>query len=325
MQTATSKYNQITMNIKNTNITIDTLALTPTFTIKIDLEFGYNVEAPISISGRLLSNDGKVIAFLNEHQVNSGKSFGISILTREQKDKLCSEKNVDSYHAQLTAIITHKAIEYIELQREKDCEKAVRFSLDFIVKYFVIPVEPKNLAADNLIRIQVDQTFTNIVIKQSDWVNNFSPQLGIGNFLLLELQIPDDKKVSEFWKDLYAKLTHNLKEIETCLRSGDWQKAMFFARKFYENAKIGDNKKAHAKFKDEFNKLMTKDQHSQQGIDDLHTAIWKLFEFISKYAHDKDRDGNLNPLPVSTKEDAYFAYAISLGLLNLIGRKTCAD
>jgi hypothetical protein len=313
------------MEVKNTNITIDTQSLTPTFTIRVDLEFGYKVEAPISISGRLLSNDGKVIAFLNEHQVNSDNSYGIAILTREQKDKLYREKNVNSYYAQLTASLTHKAIEHIEIQREKDHEKAVRFNLEFVVKYIDIPAEPPNLAADNLLRLQVKRPYSNIVIKQSDWVKNFSPQLGIGNFLLLELQIPDDKKVTAFWKELYEKLTHNLKDIEICLRSGDWQKTMFFARKFYENAKIGDNKKAHAKFKDEFSKLMTKDQHSQQGIDDLHTAIWKLFEFTSKYVHDKDKEGNLNPLPVSTKEDAYFAYAIALGLLNLIGRKTNAD
>lgn len=313
------------MEVKNTNITIDTQALTPTFTIRVDLEFGHKVEAPVSISGRLLSNDGKVIAFLNEHQVNSDTNYGISILTREQKDKLYREKSVNSYYAQLTANLTNKAIEHIEIQREKDHEKSVRFNLEFVVKYIDIPAEPQNLVADNLVRLQVKRPYSSIAIKQSDWVKNFSPQLGIGNFLLLELQIPDDKKVTEFWKELYAKLTHNLKDIETCLRFGDWQKAMFFARKFYENAKIGDNKKAHAKFKDEFSKLMTKDQHSQEGIDNLHTAIWKLFEFISKYVHDKDKEGNLNPLPVSTKEDAYFAYAIALGLLNLIGRKTNAD
>jgi len=313
------------MNIKNTTIKIDTNALTPAFIVRVDLEFGDIVEAPISISGKLLSSDRKVIAFLSEYHVNSDSSYGINILTREQKDKLYKEKNVKSYFAQLTANLIPKAIEYIEIQREKDLEKAVRFNLDLVVKYIDIPAELSSLSADNLVRIQVNQLYDNVVIKQSDWVKNFSPQLGIGNFLLLELQIPDDKKVNEFWKELYSKLTQNLNDIEICLREGDWQKAMFFTRKFYENSKIGDNKKAHAKFKDEFSKLMTKTQHSQQGIDDLYTAIWKLFEFTSKYVHDIDNEGNLNPLPVSTKEDAYFAYVIALGLLNLIGRKANAD
>lgn len=313
------------MEVKNIKIKIDPKALTPTFTIWVDLEFGHKIEAPISIAGRLLSNDGKVIAYLNENHVNSDNSYGISVLTRENKDITYREKNVNCYYAQLTGSLSHKAIEYIELHREKDNEKAVRLSLDFVVKYIEIPAEPSNIAADYLIRLQVKRSSSNILIQQSDWITNFSPQLGIGNFLLLELQIPDNKIVSEFWKELYERLTLNLKDIETCLRSGDWLKAMIIARKFYDNVKIGDDKKEHAKFKQEFKKLMIKDQHSQQGIDDLHTAIWKLFEFISKYTHDIDKFGNLHPTPVTAKEDAYFAYIIALGLLNLIGRKIIVD
>jgi hypothetical protein len=313
------------MEVTDINISIDTQALTPTLLIRVTLQFGNKLEVPVSIVGKLLSNEGKVIAFLNEYQVSSDKFYGINILTREQKSTIDRERSFDNYCAQLTASLTHQAIEYIEIEREKDHEKAVRFVLNFAIKYLDTPLETTNLATNNLVRLHLKQQSRTLIINQSDWLKDYSAKLGIGNFLLLELQIPDDKKVTVFWKDLYAKLTQNLKDIETCLRSGDWQKAMFFARKFYENAKIGDSKKAHIQFKDEFNKLMTKDQHSQQGIDDLHTAIWKLFEFISKYVHDKDKEGNLNPLPISTKEDAYFAYAIALGLLNLIGRKTNAD
>lgn len=313
------------MRIKNTDIIIDNRTLNPTFTILVDLEFLYEVEFPVSISGRLSTNDGKVIAFLNECQANRDNKYGINTLTREQKAELHQVKRVNDYYAQLTASLTHKAIEYIEIQREKDYEKAARFNLELLVKHIDVPAEPYDLTANYLLELNVKRYDSDIVIKQSDWVRKFSPPLGIGNFLLLELHIPDDTEVTIFWKELYEQLTHNLKEIEACLRSGDWQKAMFFARKFYENAKIGDSKKTHGKFKDEFSKLMVQDNHSQDGINDLHTAIWKLFEFISKYVHDKDREGNINPLPVSTKEDAYFAYTIALGFLNLIGRKVKPD
>lgn len=197
------------------------------------------------------------------------------ILTPEQKNKFYRENNVSGYFAQLTVSLTNKAIEYIEIQREKDHEKAARFFIELVVKYIDIPSEQLNLAAENFIRLQVKRKNTSFTIKQSDWINNYSPHLGIGNFLLLELQIPDDKNVTEFWKELYASLTINLKDIETCLRSGDWQKAMLLSHKFYENIKIGDNKKGHAKFKEEFIKLMTKDQHSLEDINNLLKPIYQ--------------------------------------------------
>lgn len=314
------------MQVKNIKIKIDEQVLSPALTISFDLEFGRKVEVPISITGNLVAQNGKVIAFLNEHQIYNDNSLGIGILTHEQKVANSKLNEIHYYSTQLTACLSPIAIDFIEELREKDREKAVRFSLQIIVKYLLIPAEPHNFLESDFLRLQIMRFNPSYNINQSDWVRHFSPQLGIGNFLLLELQIPDDKNVSEFWKELYGKMAHNLKDVEVCLRSGDWQKAMFIARKFYENAKIGDNKRGHAKFKEEFNKLMAKDQHSQQGIDDLHTAIWKLFDFLSKYAHDLDKEGNnYDIVAIASKEDAYFAYAIALGLLNLIGSKTKAD
>jgi len=67
---------------------------------------------------------------------------------------------------------------------------------------------------------------------------------------------------------------------------------------------------------------MKKFQHSEEAIDNLYNAIWKFFEFLSKFIHDKDKDGNnYQVLPIPNKEDAYFAYALSIGLLGLIGKK----
>ncbi len=313
------------MEIKVSNIIVDRQSITPTLIIDVDFEFNSTIEAPLSISGRLLSADNKVISLLNEYQINSDYNLGLRVLTKAEKDKIYREKINSRYFAQLTAVLSTNAIEHIELQREKDQDKSVKFSLNFVIKYLEIFADPQNIATENLFGLQIKRYYKDFIIKHSDWIKSYSQQLGIGKFLLLELQIPDDKKVTELWKELHSNLTQNLKDVENCLRSGDWQKAMFFARKFYENAKIGDNKKVHQEFKNEFSILMTKDQHSEEGINNLLTAIWQLFEFISKYAHEKDRDGNFNLKPIATKEDAYFAYTIGIGFLNLIGRKTSTD
>ena len=109
--------------------------------------------------------------------------------------------------------------------------------------------------------------------------------------------------------------------MESCMRKGDWHKTMFYARLFYERIKIGDNKPAHKKFREEFDKLLKKDQHNDEGIQNIYDALWQLFEFISKYTHVEDKQGNSKPIPVTSKEDAYFAYSLALGLLNFISKK----
>jgi hypothetical protein len=309
------------MEIKEPKITIDTQCIEPTLSIRTDIEFKDKIYVPISISGKLFSGDGKVIAFINEYQFSGETYYTLKSLSKIEKERIKREQYSTTYYATLNATITSKVIDHIESIREKDLEKTARFRIEYIIKYLDIPAEPSAFLENDLIRINIKQITKTVEIKQSEWIRQYSPHLGIGNFLLLELNIPDYKNVTEFWKNLYEKLTENLKEIETCMQNGDWQKAMFCARKFYENAKIGDNKKGHTQFKDEFNKLMIKDQHSQQGIDDLHTAIWKMFEFTSKYVHDQNKEGDIKPNPISTKEDAYFSYAIALGLLNLIGKK----
>lgn len=50
-------------------------------------------------------------------------------------------------------------------------------------------------------------------------------------------------------------------------------------------------------------------------------AIKSLFDFTSKYAHVTDRTGNIKPYPNAKKEDAYFVYTLSIGLLNMINSK----
>jgi len=96
---------------------------------------------------------------------------------------------------------------------------------------------------------------------------------------------------------------------------------MFYLRKFYENIKIGDNKPGHKDFKVEFDKILKHDQHGNEGIKNFYDALWQLFEFVSKYIHEKDKQGYLNSLPTPHKEDAYLAYSLAVGLLNFVGNK----
>jgi hypothetical protein len=67
--------------------------------------------------------------------------------------------------------------------------------------------------------------------------------------------------------------------------------------------------------------LFIEDDHDQESFDDFHGGILKFYSFLSKYKHGKNRKGDFKKYPTPHKEDAYFAYGLGLGLLNLIGAK----
>jgi hypothetical protein len=313
------------MEIKLQNITIDQQAINPTLTIGLYLEFGYSLEAPISISGRLLSADNKVLSLFNEYQINTDSNFGLRPLTKAERDKIWREKSNYSYYAQMTATLPLNAIEHIELVREKDHEKSVRFNMDFVVKYLEMPAIPQEQTTDFL-RVCVKRAYLNTAIKQSDWVKNYSPLLGIGNFMLLELTIPDSQKVGVEWKELYDRLTLRVTEMNEAIRVGDWQKVIDRGRQFNDNLKLNKGKSdGHQKFREEMKKLFEKERHGPDGIQKFFDGIRNFFDYNSKFIHDKDQEGNLNPILIPTREDAYFIYALSIGLLNLIGKKLTND
>ena len=317
------------MELKVENIGIYKNALEPALAISFGLEYYDDIDIPLSISG-CLNSGGKIISFLQEHQLHerSTKTYSLGLLTQNEKESVFRGNKRERIHiVKLTAPLSAKAVEHIELEREKNPEKSVIFNFDFVVKIMRLPVQrdAKGSMAlqDNHSVIEVIQDYGHayVQIKQSDWVNQYSPFLGIGKFILLEFEIPNKHLVSQEWSDLYDRLYLRTQDIEQAIRLGDWTKAMWSARQFYELIKVGDDRPNHRWFEENLKKLFILEQHSNEGVDNLLNAIHQLFEFVSKYIHDKDRHQKLNPLPIPTKEDAYFAFAISIGLLNVIGKK----
>lgn len=312
------------MNIKILNIVVDEQFVLPTLKISVEIEYNHSLELPISISGHLIVG-GKIISQLIETSVNSDATIGLKLLTQGRKNGLKGTANSNYTHrTYLTAVLNEITINHVENFREKQTSKSVQFHFNFIWKYLTSPIDFHNLEgfdSSDFISLRVEKPYADYEIKHSDWVNSFAPKLGLGNFLLVELRIPDEVKISSSWNQLYSALAFNVKEMEKCIREGDWPKTMLFGRKYFENLKIGDNKPAHKDFKDMLDALLKNDQHSEEGIKNLYMGIWQFFEFISKFIHDKDKNGNLITRPIPTKEDAYFAYSLGLGLLNLIGKK----
>jgi len=313
------------MQVKITHIDVDTQSVQPALGISIELEYTADIEAPVCIGGRLMCS-GKVISYISEYQMHSDAYIGLRVFNAEtsQAHVNSGSKFRSFYRPRLTALLSHQAVQFLDEARERHPEKSVDLYIEFLVKSMTLPFKlPPNGVIQNEVlfaEVLVTRPAEHFTIKQSDWVNKYTEYLGIGKFILVELNIPNTG-VPKFWRSLYEKLVENLRSIEQCLKAGQWQEAMFYLRKYYENVKIGDDKPGHQKFRSEFDKLMRDDQHGEEGIKNLYHALWQLFEFMSKYVHDKDRQGNLNVLPIAYKEDAYLGYSLAVGLLNFIGRK----
>lgn len=296
------------MNITSSEITPLSVSIDPILNNWIRLEFDSYIEIPISISGKLCHKNGKIISILSEHQINTNKSYKLKF--EEYNDRNKSRQDI-----QLFSFLTHRAIQSIEEEREKHVNKSVEFYIEYVIKTF---------GFDNMksLEYRIEKISKSIEIKQSVWVQNFSSILGIGNYILLELEIPDNIEVSEYWNDLYKRLVHRVSKMKEAITVGDWSITISESRQFYDiiNSK-NKNQTQYVEFKHEFSKLFEKDGHSDEGINNFFDAIKNFFDFNSKYIHDRDRNGNLNPYLMAKKEDAYFIYTLSIGLLNLIGKK----
>lgn len=293
----------------------------PTLMIQVKIEYYFGVQIPLTVSGQL-SIGNKCIALLHEITDNlNNQELRIEHIPNNPDRRFSTDK-ITHYYTTLLAELSPTAIDWIEQCRESSSSKSVCLNCSFLVKQLY---NSGQLFKENynyeIVSMKPEKCSDKQEIEQSQWLREFAPNLGIGNFLLLELQRPDNKNIDEFWKEFYERLGQNLREMEDCLRSGDWLQTMVHARKFYESSKIGDKKPAHALFRQELGKLMKQDQQSDEAMENFYNGIKEFFEFTSKYVHDKDRPGHFLPKVIARKEDAYFVYSLAFGLFNLIGRK----
>lgn len=306
------------MNISNCTVEVNNQSINPMLNIWVNLEFDYSAEIPLSLSGKLCLQNGKILSALTEYQLNTDNKYGITLKTEQEKKTRSNNKR--NHSVQLSAVLTPLAIDFIEKEREKHSNKSVEFYLEFVSKTLISPVNVENFIANDLVSVNIESKSKRIIIEQSDWVTNFSPKLGIGNFLLLELNIAKPN-ISEFWKEIIELLTKNVLEMEKSIRLGEWKKTMEYSRQFFDGLNIKNTRQTNAPFEDELRKILIEEQHNDEGITDLLKAIRSLFDFTSKYVHPKDRSGMVKPYPNAKKEDAYLVYTLSIGLLNLIGSK----
>ncbi len=303
------------LEIKQPYIYRDSIA--PAISFSVNIVSSYNIEYPYMITGELLCG-GKVVSFLQPLLENRNE-FEIRDILNAEDDKNYREKIKNYFSLMLIAELDEKKIDFIENERQKNVSKSVVMSIRLRIGGIRIPTN-ENMSKFRY-KIKVEELSESIEISQNDWLQRFSPYLGIGEFYLVELIKPEPKSSNNIWSDLYETLVKNLNQMEEELKKGDWQRTMEISRRFFENIKIGDKKKGHEKYKEELKKRMQELQFDEEGINNLFDGIWQFFEFTSKFIHEKGKEGNAKPIPNAKKEDAYFVYSLSVNLTNLIYEK----
>lgn len=300
-------------------IEIDNQSIHPTLICNIKVEFDRNVEIPLSLSGRLFTGN-KVIGQLNEYYHNTERNYNLRLLNENEKRQSARDKNSETHTFFLESILAPKALNYIENEREKNIDKSIEFYFELIGKSLFLPSDTSNFTSDDFIRLKIDNRLTKRVkIEQSQWCNQFSDKLGIGKFLLIELDIPDTV-IENGWSETMMILKNNLNEMEQAIQKGDWEKSIFVSRLFTEKINIFKRKDKRLALKELLNEGLKKYGHNDEGIENLHNAIRSLFDFASKWSHGNTQDGTLKQVPTATKEDAYLVYSLSLSLFGILSR-----
>ncbi len=301
---------------------VDLNAVNPTIVVRCEFEFIPGFEVPVSVTGDIRLANSKKAADLSWNRME--ESFYGQLIFPD--DELRNELSTDlsrrtTMRVSLSAQLSPLVIDQIEKLREAENEKAAR--LVVCLGFVTISSEASLRGGQKSLKSVLshgNQIF-HFAIKQSDWVNKFAEPLGIGKFLLMELRVLEHSDVPESWKEIFKRTQQRLQEMEQAIRNGDWYKAMDLGRKVFDNLKIFDNQPGHAPLIADFDAALQACNHSADGIRDLKEGIKHLFHFGSKYIHDKDRTGILNPATIATKEDAYLMYSIGLSILNMLGSK----
>jgi hypothetical protein len=305
------------MNFKIQEFKVDESSINPAILFDVAVEYYPKHDFPIYFSGSLNTLKGKTLGMLTEIRYPHNNDIRMPM-----SGDVSNFSDRGNFTISFRVELTHKAIEFIEEERNKNPDKSITFNILLFYKKMFFKTEGYGQNPTKLLCQSSCEQTVQYEIKQSDWAIKFAPKLGIGHIIIVELPAPEKQKVPKEWKERYEKLMENISSMQIHIQKGEWETVMFHGRKFYENIKVGNPKNPDA-FRNDFTLLMENDQHSKDGIENFFTAIHNFFDFTSKYIHDKAKNGTFNTRPIHSKEDAYFVYTMAVGIINIVGKKLC--
>lgn len=304
------------LEIKNTFVSTEHVQ--PTLIAKGYLICKSDLEAPLNVSGELLVG-GKILSPITIRHDRPRNGVGLKHITEEVRRKNFRENIHDYYPVDLLVPLSKKQIDFLCKTREANEAKSLELTYRLSVK--AMNIETSSFNQGELFLFKVEECIERKTITRENWIKYFTEKLDIGSFYLIELRKPTISHYNDKWVQLSKSIQENISQMEKSLHEADWQRCIELSRLFFENIKIGDFRSGSQSYKRELSQKLFDLGHDEVGIKNLFDGINNLFQFVSKFLHEKDQEGNPKPRPIAQKEDAYFIYSLSINLANVIFSK----
>ena len=321
-------------------------SLNPEIKIDIELTFPRLNEIPLEITGKIFSDNDKKIANIYSQEFNRDDiELGATNYSTRQNETITLSV-IAEFTPKVLDYITNRResnkrgdvilnlfflVRYLE---SKTVLSHMKLGEDYISQqsheYYkgaklVVYQYQRNFQQDNsnmyilsgdngttFMRFRQRTIKKEYTIKSSDWLHDYCPVFNIGNFYVLEYEIPE---FEEGTGDLNEKINESLNAItkmQENIRKGEWYETIENSRVIWELLRYNDD------IKD----LFQRNGYTEQAYEDLNKALVNLFNYSSKFHHKLDKEKKIMPDNKASKEDAYLIYSLSMQFLNLVLQKS---
>ncbi|PWU08792.1 MAG: hypothetical protein C5B47_04175 [Verrucomicrobia bacterium] len=312
------------LNITNISSRLAARTIDPTIIVSGQLNYDGGAILPMRLDAELgMGNSAEstricgMAPVISDNLVNN-ESFRLAfavpgVLPREQQ-----------LHFEFFATLTEKHLDAIETARALQPKGDVFLTLKFGLQYLEHGLGIHSLGAreanvaevadkTKLLQAKFWTTSTWFKIPGSDWAHDYSPGLGIGKFMVVEIPQPRSLPTAgAAFADRVPKALSALERARHELRSGEWPEVIKALRPVWELLREVE----------EIKKLLIADSIPEAAATEFRDALQSLFNLASKFDHALERDRKtLQPDIKAQKEDAYFAFSVASASLNLITRK----
>jgi hypothetical protein len=297
------------------------------------------------------------IDFFN-NELYESEGGGFSLYNKPFENEIQRESIIQNKEFFFT--VDAKTLDYLEQEREKTKNKDIIFNFFFKITFLksgigvgnyktkefnnesvIISSNPENaMRGDKNLNILIASTARSTkdyslfntehkiikiryIIKSSDWIYDFKEKLGLGKFLIVEMNSPDfslsslnNMALSNEEKILKDRLEASYKIVEQMdidLKKGEWRNVVEKTRGFQL---LKDDIRQYIK-----KIIIETTGMNDDNVQDLTMAMDKLYHYGSALHHFKDSKGNLHLVYNGGKEDAYMVYMLITSVTNLIAKK----